>query len=79
MGGPINLVTKELQLRKLMLNGTFEERRIHLKKILEVEQKLDLINQAITRGQEGKEAALMCTNVNLTSDSMHNALRESCW
>jgi hypothetical protein len=54
-----NLVTKELQLQKLTLNGTFEERRICLKKILEVEQKLDLINQAITRGQEGKEAALM--------------------
>jgi hypothetical protein len=36
-----------------------EERRDRLKSNLKVEQLLDLITQAIARGQEGKEAAFM--------------------
>jgi hypothetical protein len=34
-------------------------RRNRLKNLLKVEQQLDIITQAISRGQEGKEAALM--------------------
>jgi len=36
-----------------------DEQREHLKRILMVEQKLDLIMQAISRGDEGKVAALI--------------------
>lgn len=54
-----NLLTSELSLRKLPVHGTLEERRTRLKDHLKVEQMLKLISQAISRGQEGKEAALM--------------------
>lgn len=37
----------------------FEDRRERLKRLLNVEQQLDIIMQAISRGDEGKEAALM--------------------
>jgi hypothetical protein len=36
-----------------------EERREHLRIILKVEQKVDIITQAISRGVEGSKAALM--------------------
>jgi hypothetical protein len=49
----------ELQLQKLPLYGGLEDRREHLKNLLKVEQKLDIIIQAILRGSEGQEAALM--------------------
>jgi hypothetical protein len=39
--------------------GSIEERWYHLKTLLKVEQQLDMIKQAISRGAEGKEAALM--------------------
>ena len=54
-----NLIASELQLRKLQHHGTLDERRERLRKFLQVEEKLLLIAQAIARGQEGKEAALM--------------------
>ena len=54
-----NLLSSELQHRKLIRRGTFEERHERLWKFLQVEEKLLLIAQAIARGQEGKEAALM--------------------
>jgi hypothetical protein len=54
-----NLLTMELRLRKLPLYGNLEERRERLRIILKVEQKLDIITQAISRGEEGREAALM--------------------
>jgi len=54
-----NLVTTELRLRRLHLYGNMEERRIRLEKLLIVEQKIDLISQAVLRGDEGKEAAML--------------------
>jgi hypothetical protein len=36
-----------------------EDRRLHLKNLLKVEQQLDLISQAISWGEEGKDGALM--------------------
>jgi hypothetical protein len=54
-----NLLSSELRLRKLPLFGALEDRRHRLKNLLKVEQQLDIITQAISRGQEGKEAALM--------------------
>ncbi len=54
-----NLVTTELRLRGLHLYGNMEERRIRLEKLLIVEQKIDLISQAVLRGDEGKEAAML--------------------
>lgn len=53
------LLIMELRLRNLSLQGTLEERRTRLKDHLKVEQQLKMIAQAIARGQEGKEAALM--------------------
>jgi hypothetical protein len=54
-----NLLVSELQLRKLPLFGGLEDRRERLKALLKVEQQLDIIMQAISRGKEGEEAALM--------------------
>jgi hypothetical protein len=54
-----NLVMSELQLPKLPVYGGLEIRRERLKSLLKVGQKLDIIIQAISRGREGKEAALM--------------------
>jgi hypothetical protein len=54
-----SLLTSELRLRKLPLHGTLEERWTRLREFLKVEQQLELIVQAISRGEEGKEAALM--------------------
>jgi len=51
-----NLLSTELRLRKLPVYGSLQDRRLHLKAL---EQKLDMISQAISRGEEGKEAALM--------------------
>jgi hypothetical protein len=47
-----NLLTSELWLRKLPLFGSIEERRCHLK-------ELKIISKAISRGEEGEEAALI--------------------
>jgi hypothetical protein len=54
-----NLLSAELRLRQLPLYGTAEDRRDRLKSVLKVEQQLDLIMQALARGVEGKDAALM--------------------
>jgi hypothetical protein len=54
-----NLLSTELQLRKLSRQGSLEERRRRLRNFLQVEEKLFLIAQALRRGAEGKEAALM--------------------
>jgi hypothetical protein len=54
-----NLVMSELQLQKLPVYGGLEIRWERLKSLLKVGQKLDIIIQAISRGSEGKEAALM--------------------
>jgi hypothetical protein len=54
-----NLVTTELRLRGLPLYANVEERRKRLEKLLIVEQKIDLIHQAVLRGDEGKEAAML--------------------
>jgi len=53
------LIISELQLRRLPVYSGFEDRRERLKRLLNVEQQLDIIMQAISRGDEGKEAALM--------------------
>ena len=49
-----NLVTKELRLRKLSLQGSLEERWQRLKQFLIVEVKLERIQESISRGDEGK-------------------------
>jgi len=54
-----NLVTAELRLHRLPLFGGVEERHIRLKRLLIVEQKIDMISQAILRGEEGKEKTMM--------------------
>jgi hypothetical protein len=54
-----NLLSSELNLRKLQHHVTLEERRQRLMEILHVETKILIISQAICRGEEGKEAALM--------------------
>jgi hypothetical protein len=54
-----NLLTTELRLRKLQLYGSLEERQNRLKQYLKLEEKLQMIAQAISRGAEGKEAALI--------------------
>jgi hypothetical protein len=54
-----NLLTFELHLQRLPVIGSIEERQAHLNELLKVEQQLDIISQAISRGEEGKEAALM--------------------
>jgi hypothetical protein len=54
-----NLLTAELRLRHLPLYGSVEERRGRLRNLLVVEQKIEMISQAISRGEEGKEAAMI--------------------
>ncbi len=54
-----NLLTKELNLRKLPLHGNLEARRNRLLQKLKVEKLLQMITLAVSRGQEGKEAALI--------------------
>jgi hypothetical protein len=54
-----NLLITELRFHRLPLYGNVEERQARLRILLIVEQKIDLISQAISRGEEGKEAAMM--------------------
>jgi hypothetical protein len=54
-----DLVTKELRLHKLSLLGNLEDRRGRLRAFLRVEIQIERIRQAIARGQEGKESALI--------------------
>lgn len=54
-----NLLTAELRLRKLSILGTLDVRRNRLRDVLKVELRLELVMQAIDRGEEGKEAALL--------------------
>jgi hypothetical protein len=54
-----NLLTSELHLRKLHRHGSLEDRRSRLKHFLKVESQIQMVAQAISRGQEGKDAALM--------------------
>jgi hypothetical protein len=54
-----NLLTKELNLRKLPLHGNLEARQNRLLQKLKVEKLLQMITLAVLRGQEGKEAALI--------------------
>jgi hypothetical protein len=54
-----NLLTSELCLRGLPVIGSIDERQARLKELLKVEQQLDIISKAISRGEEGKEVALM--------------------
>ncbi len=53
------LVNKELRLRRLPHSGNLEERRTRLKQHLLIEQKLAIIKEAISRTEEGKDAALI--------------------
>lgn len=54
-----SLITEELKLRNMPVNGTLAERRERLKQKLVVEEKLLLIKRAIERSAHGKDAALM--------------------
>jgi hypothetical protein len=54
-----NLVMAELRLRKLSIHGNLEDRRQRLKLFLVVEVQIERILQSISRGDEGKEAALV--------------------
>ena len=53
------LVMEELRLRQLSLSGNFEERRARLKEVLALEQTIKLMQRAVQRNSEGKEAALL--------------------
>jgi hypothetical protein len=54
-----NFITTELRLRRLSIHGTLEDRRKRLRDFLKVEAQLERIIQAISRGEKGKEAALI--------------------
>lgn len=54
-----SLVTEELSLRRLSILGNLTERRNRLLPYLMMEQKLAGIQEAISRTNEGKEAALI--------------------
>ncbi len=54
-----NLLISKLRLRRLPVIGSIDERWARLKELHKVEQQLDIISKAISRGEEGKEAALM--------------------
>ncbi len=54
-----NLITRELRLRKLSILGSLEDRRRRLREFLKTEVKIDQIMQAVERGEEGKEAAMI--------------------
>ena len=49
----------ELNLWRLSLNGNLDVQRERLERALKLELQLELISQAIKRGDEGKEAALI--------------------
>jgi hypothetical protein len=49
----------ELRLQKLSIQGSLQDRQARLRDALKVELKLELVTQAISRGEEGKEAALI--------------------
>ena len=54
-----SLMFAELELRKLPLGGTFEEKRLRLREALINEERISLIQQALDRSKEGREAALI--------------------
>jgi hypothetical protein len=54
-----NLVTSELRLRKLSIHGYLEDQQTRLRDALKVELQKELVTQAISRGEEGKDAALL--------------------
>jgi hypothetical protein len=49
----------ELHLGYLPLYGGVEEQCARLRNLLSAEQKIGMISQAITIGEEGKEAAML--------------------
>jgi hypothetical protein len=53
------LLTSELRLRKKQLHGSMKEQRRRLKECLMIEQRLEMIAQAVSRDTEGREAALI--------------------
>jgi hypothetical protein len=53
------LLNEELQLRNMPLDGTLGERRERLKNQLAQEERILLMQKAIERSEQGKEAALM--------------------
>jgi hypothetical protein len=54
-----DLVARELHLCKLSLLGNLEDCRRRLQAFLTVELQMEHIHQAVARGQEGKESALI--------------------
>jgi len=54
-----SLVTEELNLRRLPINGNVTSRRNRLLPYLMLEQKLALIKEAISGTREGKDSALI--------------------
>jgi hypothetical protein len=54
-----SLLISKLRLRGLPVIVSIDERWARLKELHRVEQQLDIISKAISRGEEGKEAALM--------------------
>ena len=54
-----SLVTEELNLRRLPINGNLMTRRNRLMPYLMLEQKLALLKEGISRTSEGKESALI--------------------
>jgi hypothetical protein len=53
------LLNEELQLQNMPLDGTLGEHRERLKNQLAQEQRILLMQKAIERSEQGKEAALM--------------------
>ena len=53
------LVNQELRLRSAPIHGTLEEKRVRLKQLLMLEQRLIAMKEAISRSKKGKDAALM--------------------
>ncbi len=54
-----NLLSKELALRGVSRQGSLEDRRQRLQEYLIVEMDMDCVMQSISRGEEGKAAALI--------------------
>jgi len=54
-----SLLLEELDLCQLPLHGTIEDKRARLKTALQNEERINLIQQAIDRSQEGVQAAMI--------------------
>jgi len=54
-----NLLSAELELRGISVYGSLDDHRERLRRFLIVEADMDHVMQSISRGEEGKDAALL--------------------